>query len=142
MMPPIKRFIPLMGCLIFLLFMVLITLNTKGPLLIYNATNSLPIGLYLVDKEEIYEIDDIILIKPEKQVKKLIENRNLLPKDGYLMKPIAALSGDFVCAKKNQLWINNMHFGSIKKTDKNGQLLSVFQCERRNKEYCWYYNPK
>lgn len=74
---------------------------------VYNATPSYPTGLYLVEKSEVYEKNDLVLICPENNV--LFEKNNfgfVKQDDQYcskyqpLIKKIVGIPGDKVAVGK------------------------------------------
>ena len=90
------------------------------PLIIYNATDSLPHGIYRVIKQEIYERGDLIVFPVPEEVRSLVLERGWLKPDSYLIKPVAAKTGDDMRITSGQVFINGMSFGAIKKQDKEG----------------------
>ena len=90
------------------------------PLIIYNATDSLPHGFYRVIKQEIYERGDLIVFPVPEEVRSLVLERGWLKPDSYLIKPLAAINGDKVWITCGQVFVNGKSFGAIKKQDKEG----------------------
>lgn len=90
------------------------------PLIIYNATDSLPHGFYRVIKQQTYKPGDVIVIPIPEQVRSLVIERGWLKPDNYLIKPLAAINGDNVWITSGQVFVNGKSFGAIKKQDKEG----------------------
>lgn len=90
------------------------------PLIIYNATDSLPHGFYRVIKQEIYERGDLIVFPVPEEVRSLVLERGWLKPDSYLIKPLAAINGDNVLITCGQVFVNGKSFGAIKKQDRKG----------------------
>jgi len=90
------------------------------PLIIYNATDSLPHGIYRVIKQEIYERGDLIVFPVPEQVRSLVIERGWLKPDSYLIKPVAAINGDNMWITCGQVFVNGKYFGVIKKQDRKG----------------------
>lgn len=68
------------------------------PLLIYNASASAPIGFYRVLPVGLIRHGDLVLVRTPVSVRALADRRGYLPATVPLVKRIAALSGDTVCA--------------------------------------------
>ena len=68
------------------------------PLLIYNASASAPLGFYAVLPEKIFRRGDLLLVKTPASVKYLAAERHYLPLNVDLVKRVAAMQGDLVCA--------------------------------------------
>jgi len=90
------------------------------PLIIYNATDSLPHGIFRVIKQEIYERGDLIVFSVPEQVRSLVIERGWLKPDSYLIKPVAAKTGDYMRITSGQVFINGMSFGVTKIQDRRG----------------------
>ena len=90
------------------------------PLIIFNATDSLPHGIYRVIKQQTYERGDLIVFPVPEQVRSLVLERGWLKPDSYLIKPLAAINGDNVWITCGQVFVNGKSFGTIKKQDRQG----------------------
>lgn len=69
-----------------------------APLIIYNASASAPLGFYRVLPVNPIRRGDLVLVKTPASVRKLAAERHYLPLDVDLVKRIAALPGDQICA--------------------------------------------
>ncbi|WP_031555989.1 S26 family signal peptidase [Parvularcula oceani] len=74
-----------------------------APRLVYNGSRSVPVGWYVVSQKVRYEHGDLVLADPPPAFARLTERRGYLPPDVPLIKRIAALEGDKVCASDNTL---------------------------------------
>jgi len=90
------------------------------PLIIYNATDSLPHGIYRVIKQQNYKRGDLIVFPVPEQVRRLVIQRDWLKPDSYLIKTVAAINGDNVWITCGQVFVNGKSFGAIKKKDRQG----------------------
>lgn len=73
--------------------------------LIWNATASAPIGLYWLQIEP-FNRGDLVLASAPDSVASLADERHYLPRGVPLVKRIAALAGDTVCAHDREIQIN------------------------------------
>lgn len=101
------------------------------PLIIYNATDSLPHGLYLVVQKPVYERGDLVVFPVPVSVKGLVRQRHWLPDGAFLIKPIAGENGDMLSTKSGRCLVNGADFGPVETVDRTGQQLPVFSINRR-----------
>lgn len=89
-----------------------------------NITPSVPKGIYKLKKIEEYTKGKIVYIEIPDNAKKVIWEREYLPKHiNYLIKYIKGIPGDFIQVKSNKLYINGEYKGSIKEHDLQGKIL-------------------
>lgn len=103
------------------------------PLIIYNATDSLPHGLYLVVRKAVYERGELVVFPVPVAVRGLVRQRHWLPEGAFLIKPVAGKSGDLLSTKNGRCLVNGVDFGPVEKVDRTGQPLPVFSINRRLK---------
>jgi len=68
----------------------------KHPLLIWNDSPSVPIGLYRMAHGS-PRLGDLVLVQLTGPMAMLADRRGYLPRPAYLLKPAAAVAGDRVC---------------------------------------------
>jgi conjugative transfer signal peptidase TraF len=76
------------------------------PRLIWNASASVPIGLYFVSAAE-FTHGELVLAAPPESVRALAAERKYLPLKVLLAKRIAGISGDKICAAQDAISIND-----------------------------------
>ena len=124
-------------------FGVVYLFNFSG-VFIYNETNSLPIGYYIVDKD-ISTIDkgDIIRICPgeDNQAIQLGIERGYLTRTNQsncfivsLLKVVEAKEGDFIECRDNDVLINNKSYKKQLRDNKNRELSSCNLKRKLNKD--------
>jgi type IV secretory pathway protease TraF len=59
------------------------------PLLIWNASSSVPVGLYRVDQAP-NGIGNLVVIRPSSAITAFAAGRGYFPQSAYLLKPIVA----------------------------------------------------
>ena len=91
-----------------------------APLLVWNASASAPIGLYRVTSGA-PERGDLVLISPPKSIAKLAAERRYLPAGVPLIKRIAAVGGDDVCAFDGAIIINGKIVAHQPERDRAGR---------------------
>jgi len=75
------------------------------PVLIWNASPSAPIGLYLIEKRR-PDIAEIAILRSPEWATILADERSYLPSSALLLKPVAARNGDTVCRFGRFVFIN------------------------------------
>lgn len=97
------------------------------PLLVWNASASAPVGLYLLRPQATFSRGDMALIDPPVTAAKLAVERGYLPSGVPLVKRIAAVSGDTVCAVGTVIFIDGKPVAERLATDALGRPLPVWQ---------------
>lgn len=93
-----------------------------APKLVWNASASAPIGLYRVVPGA-PERGDLVLVRAPKSVAKLAAERGYLPLNVPLIKRVAALSGNDVCAFNEAIIIDGTVVARRLELDRAGRPL-------------------
>jgi conjugative transfer signal peptidase TraF len=83
--------------------------NTPSPrraFFVWNATASAPVGLYRVTHGRALSRGDLVLALPTPPLAAFADARGYLPRGVPLVKRIAAVAGDDVCARGNAVFID------------------------------------
>jgi len=101
------------------------------PRLIWNASASVPIGLYQLSPEHRYQRGDLVAALPPEPIAKLMAARVYLPRGVPLLKHITAVSGDTVCRSGLRIAINHHDMGAARRRDALGRSLPRWQgCQK------------
>lgn len=76
------------------------------PLLVWNASASSPPGLYLVAYPGKVEAGDMLIAWAPPEARRLAAERHYLPSNVPLVKRVAAVGGDRVCAVGEAIFVN------------------------------------
>ena len=95
--------------------------------LVWNRTASLPLGLYFRRTSDRVREGDLVALAVPARVRALVRERGYLPDTSLLIKPVAAVAGDEVCARWGVLFINGEPFGRILTHDSLGRSLPAFR---------------
>jgi conjugative transfer signal peptidase TraF len=95
--------------------------------LIWNRTASLPLGLYVRSPGVRVNEGVLVALRVPPGVRGLVHERGYLPDGSLLIKPVAAVAGDHVCARRGVLFINGEPFGSILTRDSGNRELPVYR---------------
>ncbi|HVA14048.1 MAG TPA: S26 family signal peptidase, partial [Stellaceae bacterium] len=104
----------------------LAALGRPAPLIIYNASASAPLGFYRVLPAEMLRRGDVVLARTPDSVRRLAAERGYLPATVPLVKRIAALDGDTVCARGRAITIDARHVADRLATDHVGRPLPAW----------------
>ncbi|MBB4303140.1 conjugative transfer signal peptidase TraF [Rhodobium orientis] len=101
------------------------------PWLLWNASASAPVGLYLIQPDEHLEVPDLVAIVPPAPLAHMLEQRGYLPLGVPLLKRIVALPGQRVCRNGRAVTVDGIATAEAKKQDLVGRALPVWQGCRR-----------
>ncbi|MFM9940285.1 MAG: S26 family signal peptidase [Hyphomicrobiaceae bacterium] len=96
------------------------------PSLIWNATASVPVGLYRLSNIAPAH-GDIVAIRLPRSIADFAGARGYLPHNVLLLKPLGATSGDRVCRIGSLVFINGALRAIAAVTDSRGQRLPIWQ---------------
>ncbi len=96
------------GLMLVVVVMLAITIipKTPHPWLVYNPTASVPTGLYWITPTDTVHVGDMVLMQTPPSVAGLADQRRYLPRGVPMLKYVAALPGDRVCASGATISIN------------------------------------
>jgi conjugative transfer signal peptidase TraF len=109
-----------------LAFLAMKPLVNPVPLVIWNASESVPTGWYLVSKRQ-PNVGEIAVIKPAEWVQIYASSRGYLPKDVWLLKPIHAVNPSIICRFSRYVFVDGKHVAKAKFIDKMGRVLPVWK---------------
>ena len=96
------------------------------PIVIWNASNSVPIGWYFVSKRQ-PNLGEIAVIRPTEWVEIYASARGYLPLQTPLLKPVRAIKGSFVCSFGRYVFIDGNMVAKAKYLDTNHRMLPVWK---------------
>ena len=97
------------------------------PRLIWNASASVPIGLYAVDPPRAPKVADLVVVSPPAPLAQFLASRDYLPVGVPLLKHIGAVWGQTVCRYGSAVRIDGAPVGKALASDRLGRLLPVWQ---------------
>ncbi|GBQ40414.1 conjugal transfer protein precursor [Komagataeibacter europaeus LMG 18890] len=98
-----------------------------APRLIWNATASIPVGLYRLQSVRILHVGDLIAIRPPTDIATMLAHGGYLPLGVPLLKPVAALPGQRVCRTGAAVTVDGKVLGDALARDHRGRSLPVWQ---------------
>jgi conjugative transfer signal peptidase TraF len=91
------------------------------PLLLWNASDSVPMGLWRVVPRSALDIDDVAVARLAPAARRLAVARGYLPSGVPVIKPVAAVEGDIVCADRTEVAINGRRVVDRLRYDSHGR---------------------
>lgn len=120
------RYLRLIATALSLLAMV-VPYSVDLPLkLIWNGSESAPVGLYWID-DQAPEIGDYVLVRLPGNIRNLVTDRAYLPPDIPLIKRVAAVEGDTVCRQGREVFINSVIVASARLQDRLGRAMPAWR---------------
>lgn len=95
--------------------------------LIWNASASVPIGLYTVQPPDGIKITDIAVIEPPEPLAEFMSGRGYLPLGVPLLKRVVGLPGQQVCRNGLTITVDGIDMGKALERDRLGRDLPVWQ---------------
>jgi conjugative transfer signal peptidase TraF len=97
------------------------------PKLIWNASASVPIGLYAVHPAGALQIGELLVVSPPEPLAAFLDERHYLPMGVPLLKRVAALPGQTVCSKGSTITVDGIAVGVALRRDHLGRPLPTWQ---------------
>lgn len=98
-----------------------------APKLIWNASASVPIGLYAVQPTRTLHVTELVVVRPPEPLASFLAERGYLPKGVPLLKRILALPGQAVCRIDRSITVDGIAMGKALDRDRRGRALPVWQ---------------
>ena len=100
------------------------------PVLVWNASQSVPIGLYRIEAVQL-KLHDLALVQLPADAARLADQRGYLHLTHFVLKPVAALTGDWVCRFDNSITVNGRAAATAQSSDGAGRPMPSWQgCHR------------
>jgi conjugative transfer signal peptidase TraF len=96
-------------------------------MLIWNASASVPIGLYAVQSPDNLDITDLVVVRPPALIAEFMSDRGYLPMGVPMLKRVLALPGGIVCRYGGDITAYVMPVGYARDRDSTGRKMPVWQ---------------
>lgn len=104
--------------------------NIDAPKLVWNASQSVPAGLYKII-DEAPARGDLVLARLPKWAAFLANQRGYLPNHTPVLKHLSAVQGDIVCRFFNRIYVNHMPVAIALESDHAARRMPRWQgCKR------------
>lgn len=107
---------------------VAVPLGVAPPkLLLWNASASVPVGLYALRSVDNPEIADLVVVVPPEPLAAYLAQRGYLPRGVPLLKRVAALPGQQVCRSGITISVDRAALGDARDRDARDRALPTWQ---------------
>ena len=104
-----------------------ISVTEIPPRLIWNASASIPLGLYRLAPPTSLALGDLVAVMPPEPLAQFITARGYIASGVPLLKRVAALSGTRVCRIGTTITVDGQVLGQARDRDRLGRSLPVWQ---------------
>lgn len=94
---------------------------------VWNRTESVPKGLYFVDRSASVSKGDLVALEPSDEVRKWLDNERIVGSDWPLLKHVSGLEGDEICRCGVEIFINGLHVADALEATRSGSALPAWQ---------------
>ena len=95
--------------------------------LVWNASASVPIGLYDLDPPRHLAVGDLVAVMPDKPLADFMVERGYIGRGVPLLKRVLGLPGQRVCRSGATITVDNVEMGAALERDRMGRDLPVWQ---------------
>lgn len=122
---------------------VAFTAVARAPALVWNASASVPVGLYRVQPIGRPRVGDLVVVRPPEALARFLVDGGYLPRGVPLLKRVAALSGQRVCRAGLAITVDGVLLGAAIERDRRGRPLPVWQgCQVLGPDQLFLLNPE
>jgi conjugative transfer signal peptidase TraF len=98
-----------------------------SPKFIWNASASVPIGLYAIRPAGALQVTELVVVRPPTPLASFLDERRYLPKGVPMLKRILALPGQTVCRTDRTITVDGTAMGQALDHDRSGRALPVWR---------------
>ena len=106
--------------------LLLSTVGGTTPLYIWNASNSVPIGLYRVQPATRLAVTELVAVQPPDLLAAFLDLNGYLPIGVPMLKRVLALPGQTVCRNGRTITVGGIEVGDAQERDGRGRPLPVW----------------
>jgi conjugative transfer signal peptidase TraF len=107
--------------------LVLSTMGEVTPTYIWNASKSVPIGLYQLQPVGRLAVTELVAVRPPEPLATFLDLNGYLPVGVPMLKRVLALPGQTVCRKGLTISVDGIDMGDALSRDSRGRPLPVWQ---------------
>lgn len=114
-----------------------------SPRLLWNASASVPIGLYLLRPADQVAVGDLVAVQPPPELSDFLDERGYLPRHVPLLKHVVALPGAIICRAGNTIIVDQSIVGFAHLLDSLGRRLPRWEgCRHLTDGEVFLMNPE
>ncbi len=94
---------------------------------IWNASASVPVGLYRLQWASKFGVPDLVASRPQEPLATFLADGGYLPRNVLLLKRVLAVAGQTVCRKQLVITVDGIEVGEARERDGRGRSLPAWQ---------------
>ena len=98
-----------------------------APVYIWNASESVPIGLYRLHRTGRLSVTQLVAVQSPEPLATFLADRRYLPRGIPLLKHVLALPGQTVCRDQLAITVDKIEMGVAREHDRSGRPLPIWQ---------------
>ena len=107
---------------------VLSTIGERSvPRFLWNASQSVPIGLYRLRATGRLAVTDLVAVQPPEPTATFLADRHYLPRNVPMLKRVLVLPGQMTCREHLIITVDGIAMGVARERDSRGRPLPVWQ---------------
>ena len=107
--------------------LVLSTMGEATPIYIWNASKSVPVGLYQLQPAGTLAVTELVAVRPPEPLAIFLDLNGYLPTGIPMLKRVLALQGQMVCRYGLTIFVDGIDMGNALSRDSRGRPLPVWQ---------------
>lgn len=107
--------------------LALSTVKGSSPYVIWNASESVPAGLYRLQAARRLTVTELVAIRPPDRLAHFLQLNGFLPLGAPMLKRVLALPGQTVCRTGLTIAVDGVAMGEARERDGRGRPLPVWQ---------------
>jgi conjugative transfer signal peptidase TraF len=112
------------------------------PRIIWNASASVPLGLYVTAHADSIALGDLVLVRPPETLAAFLAERGYVARGVPLLKHVAALPPQVVCAEGTAITVDGETVAHRRMADRLGRVLPTWHgCHRLESGEVFLLNP-
>jgi conjugative transfer signal peptidase TraF len=125
-MNPLARALTLITTISAAAVVIATTGPKPAPSLVWNASESVPVGLYGVQPAGKLTVTDLVVALPPEPLASFLAEGGYLPRGVPLIKRVLALPGQMVCRKELDITVDGIEMGQARERDRGGRALPAW----------------
>ena len=101
--------------------------NGQRAIFLWNASASVPTGLYAVEPIGVVGVPELVVVEPPEPLAAYLNERGYLPRGVPLLKRVFALGGDTVCREGSAIVAFDTRYEIVRELDSSGRPLPVWR---------------
>jgi conjugative transfer signal peptidase TraF len=101
--------------------------ENSSPLYIWNASQSVPIGLYRLQEARRLDVTELVAVRPPEPLASFLDLNGYLPSGLPMLKRVLALPGQTVCRTGLTIIVDRIEMGQARERDDRGRPLPVWK---------------